>query len=80
MHNDGIVYSLCNELDEGYFKKYAEILEFKVTASRIKGNQIVEYKSYQGVRPRFNLNEIKKREKLREKKNGKKKERSKTGR
>ncbi|MBN2546395.1 MAG: DEAD/DEAH box helicase [Spirochaetes bacterium] len=57
MDSKGIVYSLCNELDEGYLKKYAAKLEFKLYPAKITNNKIETDNRYSGVKPRFNLNE-----------------------
>lgn len=59
MHDKGIVYSLCNELDEGYLKKYSVILEFEIQPLRIKNDNILIYKNYKGVKPRLNIKEKK---------------------
>ena len=60
----GVVYTLCNELDEGYLRKYAANLDFDVKPLKIVGSSIVETKNYKGVKPRFNIEELKKQEKL----------------
>lgn len=71
MGEEGAVYSLCNELDEGYLKKYAYNLGFTLTCVKIKNNEIVIDKNYIGVKPRFNLNELKKKQKIERKKGAK---------
>lgn len=73
MNEDGLVISICNELDEGYLKKYLININSPLTAYKITKNGLEEFKGYKGVRPRFNLNEIKKKEKLTEKKASEKK-------
>ncbi len=55
LNQEGIVYSLCNELDEGYLKKYAYYLEINLVPVKIDKQGIVELKDYVGVKPRFNL-------------------------
>lgn len=60
MDQKGIVYSLCNELDEGYLKKYASILNFNLKPAKINNNKIEVDNKYSGVKPRFNLRELKK--------------------
>lgn len=59
MHDEGIVYSICNELDEGYLKKYLFELEAEVDPVKIKAGSIEPFKSYKGVKPRFNIEELK---------------------
>jgi len=66
MDHEGIVYSLCNELDEGYLKKYAIDLEIELTPLKINNNGIIPFDKYVGVKPRFNIEEIKKQEKLKQ--------------
>ncbi len=65
MNEEGTVYSLCNELDEGYLKKYAYFLDFKLHPVKFTNNEIREDYKYNGVKPRFNLKELKLREKTR---------------
>lgn len=55
LNKEGLVYSICNELDEGYLKKYAYYLEIDLVPVKIGNNGIVEIKNYTGVKPRFNL-------------------------
>jgi len=59
MNDIGNVYSLCNELDEGYLKKYAHKLKINLTPLTIKNNEIIIYENYKGVKPRFNINDLK---------------------
>ena len=66
VEDSGVVYTLCNELDEGYLKKYAINLGFEVKPLKINGSTIVELKNYLGAKPRFNIEELKKIEKLKE--------------
>lgn len=80
MNEKGEVYTLCNELDEGYLKKYAMNLDFKLLPVKIKNNKIEILKDYEGVKPRLNLNDIKKQKKIKKRENmryGKEKRRSK---
>ena len=63
MNDKGIVYSLCNEIDEAYLKKYAINLGFDLKPVEIRNKKIELFK-YTGVKPRFNLEEIKKRQKI----------------
>ena len=63
MNNNGIVYSLCNEIDEAYLKKYAINLGFDLKPVEIRNKKIEVFK-YVGVKPRFNLEETKKRQKI----------------
>jgi superfamily II DNA/RNA helicase len=65
----GIVYSLCNELDEGYLKKYAIKLNFQINAVKLNKDEIVVDPHYKGVKPRLNLQDLK----LQEKKSGREK-------
>lgn len=60
MHDKGIVVSICNELDEGYLKKYSHFIEIKPQAIKKKGNLYVTDTRYTGVKPRFNLEDRKK--------------------
>jgi len=60
MEKSGEVYSICNELDEGYLKKYAFELGFTPIACKIENSQVLENPLHKGVKARFNLNEIKK--------------------
>ena len=81
MNENGTVYTLCNELDEGYIKKYSINLNFKLSPVTIKNNNIEFLKNYEGVKPRLNLDDLKKLKSMKKKKeklkNGKKKKRSK---
>ncbi len=80
MNEKGEVYTLCNELDEGYLKKYAVNLDFKLYAVRIRNNKIELLKDYEGVKPRFNLSDIKKQKRIKKRENtrhGKEKKRNK---
>ena len=80
MNDNGLVYSLCNELDEGYLKKYAVNLNFELKPVDFKNDKIQIYFNYKGVKPRFNITELKQKEKIKQKekeKNGKKKKRNK---
>jgi len=63
MNEKGIVYSLCNEIDEAYLKKYADNLFFELKPVEIKNGRI-EVTKYKGVKPRFNLDEIKKKKNI----------------
>lgn len=81
MNESGEVYTLCNELDEGYIRKYSINLDFNLFPVAIKNKSIELLKQYSGVKPRLNLNDLKKiksksknKEKIRD---GKKKKRSK---
>ena len=84
MQEKGSVYSLCNELDEGYLKKYAINLNFELKPVIIKNDKIIIDLKYKGVKPRFNIMELKKQEKLKQKKkkvkNGKREKRNKKSR
>lgn len=64
VNDKGTVFTLCNELDEGYLKKYALNLGFEIKALKITGNNFVEDKNYKGVKARLNIEELKKQEKL----------------
>ncbi|HOV13244.1 MAG TPA: DEAD/DEAH box helicase [Spirochaetota bacterium] len=66
VEDKGVVYTLCNELDEGYLRKYAINLGFDIKPLKISGNTIVEVKNYKGVKARFNIEELKKQDKLKE--------------
>ncbi|HOJ63326.1 MAG TPA: DEAD/DEAH box helicase [Spirochaetota bacterium] len=55
LNQEGDIYSLCNELDEGYLKKYAYYLDIELIPIKITKNGITEIKNYIGVKPRFNL-------------------------
>jgi superfamily II DNA/RNA helicase len=66
MDSKGIVYTICNELDEGYLKKYASNLGFSLKPLKIVKEGIIEYKNYIGVKARFNLEEIHKNEKIKQ--------------
>lgn len=81
MNDNGKVYTLCNELDEGYIKKYSINLDFKLNPVAIKNNDIKPLKNYEGVKPRLNLDDLKKIKSIKKKKekfkDGKKKKRSK---
>jgi len=79
MHDSGIVYSLCNELDEGYLKKYSVILKFDLFPIHIKNDSIIPYKNYRGVKPRLNIKDKKRIESKNKgrKSNAKKKSRNK---
>lgn len=55
LNEEGIVYSFCNELDEGYLKKYAFYLGITLIPVKLTKNGIIEIKNYEGVKPRFNL-------------------------
>lgn len=73
MHDDGLVYSICNELDEGYLKKYIHKLSVTVEPLKFSKGELVVDRGYKGVKPRFNLQEKSKLEKI-QKSNKKKKE------
>jgi ATP-dependent RNA helicase DeaD len=60
----GTIYTICNELDEGYLKKYSINLDFKLFPMKISNKGITEYAKYHGVKPRFNIEEKKKIERL----------------
>lgn len=80
MNEKGSVYTLCNELDEGYLKKYALNLDFKLYPVKIKNNEIEINKDYEGVKPRLNLKDILRQKKIKKRENlkyGKEKKRSK---
>jgi len=55
LNEEGFVYSLCNELDEAYLKKYAYYLDIEIIPVKITKQGITEIKDYTGVKPRFNL-------------------------
>ncbi len=67
MNEQGYVYSLCNELDEGYLKKYSIQLDFKLESLKINKDYIEKNKNYKGVKPRFNLKELEKLNTLKKK-------------
>ena len=62
MNEKGMVISICNELDEGYLKKYAHVIEISLKAVKLTKNGFEELKKYKGVKPRFNLQELKQME------------------
>lgn len=64
MGESGTVISICNELDEGYLKKYCHNIDVPLTAMKVEGNLLVEDKKYKGAKPRFNLKELKSMEKI----------------
>ena len=64
MGESGTVISICNELDEGYLKKYCHNIDVPLTAMKVEGNLLVEDKKYKGAKPRFNLKELKNMEKI----------------
>jgi ATP-dependent RNA helicase DeaD len=64
MGEDGTVISICNELDEGYLKKYCHNIEVQLMPMKIEDNLLVEDKKYKGAKPRFNLKELKSMEKI----------------
>lgn len=64
MGESGTVISICNELDEGYLKKYCHNIEAALIAVKIEDNLLVEDKKYKGTKPRFNLKELKSMEKI----------------
>lgn len=64
MGENGTVISICNELDEGYLKKYCHNIEASLTAVKIEDNLLIEDKKYKGTKPRFNLKELKSMEKI----------------
>lgn len=64
VEDTGVVYSICNELDEGYLKKYSYELDFTPFPLKIEKNKIIEYKNYKGVKPRFNLKDKEKLKKI----------------
>ena len=64
MGESGAVISICNELDEGYLKKYCHNIDVPLTAMKVEGNLLVEDKKYKGAKPRFNLKELKSMEKI----------------
>lgn len=64
MGESGTVISICNELDEGYLKKYCHNIEATLIAVKIEDNLLVEDKKYKGTKPRFNLKELKSMEKI----------------
>lgn len=64
MGESGTVISICNELDEGYLKKYCHNIEAPLVAVKIEDNLLVEDKKYKGTKPRFNLKELKSMEKI----------------
>ncbi len=64
MNNSGIVISICNELDEGYLKKYASNISIELKPIKLTKNGLEDYKGYKGVKPRFNLKEITQKEKI----------------
>jgi ATP-dependent RNA helicase CshB len=66
MNDKGIVYTICNELDEGYLKKYSANLEFELKPVKITKDGIVSYNNYIGVKARYNIEEMKKNEKIKQ--------------
>ena len=64
MGESGVVISICNELDEGYLKKYCHNIEVPLAAMKVEDNLLVEDKKYKGAKPRFNLKELKSMEKI----------------
>lgn len=60
----GTVISICNELDEGYLKKYCHNIDVPLMAMKVEGDILVEDKKYKGAKPRFNLKELKSMEKI----------------
>ncbi|OHD17245.1 MAG: hypothetical protein A2Z98_02825 [Spirochaetes bacterium GWB1_27_13] len=64
LDDKGTVYSICNDLDEGYLKKYAINLSVDLKPVKITKDGIVEYPNYKGVKPRFNIEELKKQDKI----------------
>ncbi|MCG8571137.1 MAG: DEAD/DEAH box helicase, partial [Spirochaetes bacterium] len=77
MGQGGLVYSICNELDEGYLKNYAWKLDFTLSAAKIKNEKIQVDPHYRGVKTRLNIKEKKLANKLfnkpkQEKKNARK--------
>ncbi len=60
MDDNGEVYTLCNELDEGYLRKYSINLDFNLFPVTVTNNCIESIKKYKGVKPRLNLNDLKK--------------------
>ncbi|MBR3732433.1 MAG: DEAD/DEAH box helicase [Spirochaetales bacterium] len=54
---DGAVYSICNELDEGYLRKYAMSLGFDILSLKIRKGKLIEDKAYEGVKARLSLGE-----------------------
>lgn len=64
MGESGTVISICNELDEGYLKKYCHNIEAALIAVKIEDNLLVEDKKYKGTKPRFNLKELKSMKKI----------------
>lgn len=66
MNNSGIVISICNELDEGYLKKYAENINIILKPVKLTKNGVEDYAGYKGVKPRFNIKELKQKEKIEE--------------
>lgn len=64
MGEHGTVISICNELDEGYLKKYCHNIEVQLTPMKIEDDILVEDKKYKGAKPRFNLKELKSMEKI----------------
>jgi superfamily II DNA/RNA helicase len=83
MGEKGIVYSLCNELDEAYLKKYAAFLNLELKAVKFSKGGIIIDEKYKGVKPRFNIEELKKQEKINKRRkniNADKEKRSKKGR
>ncbi len=64
MGQSGTVISICNELDEGYLRKYLQNINIKIEAVKIDTGSIVVDKSYKGVRARYNIEELKKIDKI----------------
>ena len=64
--DSGIIYSLCNELDEGYLRKYSYNLGFEAIPFKITNNELSPYLKYTGVKPRFNIEEKKKNERIKQ--------------
>jgi superfamily II DNA/RNA helicase len=61
MEQSGDIISLCNELDEGYLKKYAFYLDVELKAARLRDGRLQHETGYEGVKPRFNLDDLKKK-------------------
>ncbi|PKL15297.1 MAG: hypothetical protein CVV50_00605 [Spirochaetae bacterium HGW-Spirochaetae-6] len=73
MDQEGVVFSICNQLDEGYLKKYAAHLHIKVIPALFEKGKLAENTDYEGEAPRFNLADRKKHVKAQLSQNGKKK-------
>lgn len=73
MEQGGVVFSICNQLDEGYLKKYATHLRIKLVPALFEKGKLVENTDYEGEAPRFNLADKQKHAKAQLGQNSKKK-------